>query len=470
MNYTIKSIQVKNIFYFLFFSVLTISFFSCEPRDEMISTDKSNKISFSPDTVFFDTLFTGFESPVKRVSVKNFNNEALNISRLYLQRGENSPFRLTVNGVKRQETTDIFLRGNDSLRVFLDILPPVLNTDEITKLEDFLIVESNGNVEKLPLIVWLRDGILLEDSVLECQTVWSGKKPYIIKGSVLVEENCKLTIEAGVRVSFLTNAALLIAGSLEINGNATENVELGSFRNDGDFENALGQWFGVLFGEKSKNNRVSYAIIENATTGIRFGTPDTDTIPDLIIENTIVRNMADVGVFCLNSDVLIQNTLIHNCLNRTFAAGAGGNYYFYNNTFANFGFNFFREEPSFELSNVLAFVDTLGNKQVIQEDLKAYLINTIVWGSIDEELILFASPNANFQTFWNSNLLKTKRSDIPITNILNKDPKFVDAFNGNYQLDSLSPAINAGLNIELEIDLEGKVRDSQPDIGAYEKK
>lgn len=469
MNYTVKAFSKQNIAYFIFFVLLTFSFFSCEPRDEMISTDKSNKISFSPDTVFFDTLYTGFESPIRRISVKNFNKEALNISKISLQTGENSPFRLTINGIKRQEATDIFLRGNDSLRIFLDILPPTLNTDEITKLEDFLVVESNGNVEKLPLIVWLQDGILLEDSVLDCQTVWSGKKPYIIKGSVLVDENCKLTIEAGVKVAFLKNAALLVAGSLEVNGTPTENVKLGSFRNDGDFKGALGQWFGVLFGEKSKNNRISYTIIENATTGIRFGTPDNDTIPDLVIENTIIRNMADAGIFCLNSDVLIQNTLVNNCLKRTFAAGAGGNYYFYNNTFANFGFDFFREEPSFELSNVLAFVDTLGNQQVIRENLKAYFINNIVWGSIDEELILFATPEVEFQTFWNSNLIKTKRSDFPTTNIINKDPKFKDAFNGKYQLDSLSPAINTGLDIGLEIDLEGKVRGNQPDIGAFEK-
>jgi hypothetical protein len=469
MNHTAKLFLKKPTLYFVLFSILSISLFSCEPKDEMISTDKGNKISFSPDTVFFDTLYTGFESPVKRASIKNFNNEALTISRIYLQTGENSPFRLTINGIKKQEASDIFLRGNDSLRIFLYILPPSLNTDEITKLEDFLIVESNGNIEKMPLIVWLQDGILLEDSVLDCQTVWSGKKPYIIKGSVLVEENCKLTIEAGVKVAFLTDAALLVAGSLEINGTSTENVKLGSFRNDGDFEGALGQWFGVLFGENSKQNRISYTIIENATTGIRFGTPDTDTIPDLIIENTIVRNMANAGIFCLNSDVLIQNTLIHNCLKRTFAAGAGGNYYFYNNTFANFGFEFFREEPSFELSNVLVFVDTLGNNQVIRENLRAYFINTIIWGSIDEELILFAAPEANFQTFWSSNLLKTRRLDFSSTNILNKDPKFKDAFTSKYQLDSLSPAINTGINIGLEIDLEGKVRGSSPDIGAFEK-
>ncbi len=468
MDYTAKLLK-NHIFYFILFIFSTILFFSCESRDEIISTEKSNKISFSPDTIFFDTLYTGFESPVRRVSVKNFNKEALTISRIYLQSGENSPFRLTINGIETQESTDIFLRGNDSLRIFLNILPPPLNTDDITKLEDFLIVESNGNIEKLPLIVWLQDGILLENSVLDCQTVWSGKKPYIIKGNVLVEENCKLIIESGVKVSFLTDAALLIAGSLEINGNENDNVKLGSFRNDGAFEGALGQWFGILFGENSKQNRISYAIIENATTAVRFGSPDNDTIPDLIIENTIIRNMANTGVLCLNSDVLIQNTLIHNCLNRTFSAGAGGNYYLYNNTFANFGFDFFREEPSFELSNVLVFTDTLGNNQIIRENLKAYLINTIIWGSVDEELILFSSPEADFEVFWNSNLLKTKRTDFPPTNIINQNPKFVDAFNGKYQLDSLSPAINAGLDIGLKIDLEGKVRVDKPDIGAYER-
>ncbi len=54
---------------------------------------------------------------------------------------------------------------------------------------------------------------------------------------------------------------------------------------------------------------------------------------------------------------------------------------------------------------------------------------------------------------------------------LNADPQFVDADNGDYELRANSPAVNAGsanYPNPIVIDLQGRVRDWQPDMGAYE--
>jgi hypothetical protein len=54
---------------------------------------------------------------------------------------------------------------------------------------------------------------------------------------------------------------------------------------------------------------------------------------------------------------------------------------------------------------------------------------------------------------------------------LDADPQFVDAANGDYELQANSPAVNAGTANypnPLIFDLEGRTRDWQPDMGAYE--
>jgi hypothetical protein len=54
-------------------------------------------------------------------------------------------------------------------------------------------------------------------------------------------------------------------------------------------------------------------------------------------------------------------------------------------------------------------------------------------------------------------------------NLIGVDPKFIDASNGDFHLQSDSPAINAGVPTIIK-DIEGTSRPQGPsyDIGAYE--
>lgn len=53
-------------------------------------------------------------------------------------------------------------------------------------------------------------------------------------------------------------------------------------------------------------------------------------------------------------------------------------------------------------------------------------------------------------------------------NSKNQDPKVIDAANGNFRLNPHSPCVNAGTDISLTEDYEGKKVRHAPDIGAYE--
>ena len=55
-------------------------------------------------------------------------------------------------------------------------------------------------------------------------------------------------------------------------------------------------------------------------------------------------------------------------------------------------------------------------------------------------------------------------------NSISADPKFKDPGNGDFRLQSSSPAIDAGVDVGIRTDLEGKNRPSGNgvDLGAYE--
>ena len=76
--------------------LLLILFFGCKKNN--ILTSSIYDINISADTVLFDTLFTTIGSTTKRIKCYNKNNGIINISQVNLQNGENSPFRINVDG------------------------------------------------------------------------------------------------------------------------------------------------------------------------------------------------------------------------------------------------------------------------------------------------------------------------------------------------------------------------------------
>ncbi|MDX1627407.1 MAG: choice-of-anchor Q domain-containing protein, partial [Fulvivirga sp.] len=98
------------------------------------------------------------------------------------------------------------------------------------------------------------------------------------------------------------------------------------------------------------------------------------------------------------------------------------------------------------------------------------MINSILWGSLNDELLLSNAGGAGFDLNILNSILKTADNElIGESNILNENPQFVAPREYNYALDTLSPAKDAGQEIGILLDLEGKSRDSQPDIGAFER-
>ena len=112
MNKTIK---------FLSFLLLAILFFACKP-EQLITTDPSAKITFSKDTVLFDTVFTTVGSVTKRFVIYNKNKNAVNISNIHLtNENDFATYRLNADGIAGNNIVDLEIKGNDSAFVFVEV-------------------------------------------------------------------------------------------------------------------------------------------------------------------------------------------------------------------------------------------------------------------------------------------------------------------------------------------------------------
>jgi hypothetical protein len=438
---------------------------SCSLTSEEISTDPSFSLRFSSDTIFFDTIFTEIPSITKRLRVYNDNNSAVSIASLSLV-DPSTPYTLTVNGIKGTSFEATRVLANDSILVLLEA--SIIDRDSLSPyvVEDQLVFTTNGNRQEVSVFSWGQDANYLKDSVIACNTTWVKGKPYVIYNNVLVDSLCTLNINPGARVFSHLGSTIFVKGSLKVNGTADERVLFMNDRFDGDYAHFPGQWRGILFLEGSKNNEIKYTDIRNAEVGIWLGTPDDDDIADLVLANSILENMSEAAVLAFTADLEMTNCLLDNAGQFVLGALAGGNYLLQHNTIANYALGFFKSQPAFIVTDQLE----LSDGSVIQSPVKLELGNNIIWGISTEEIELRNEAGLAFDLTMQNNLLRsTNEQFIGFGNILNQDPLFVDPSSFNYELDSLSPAIDSGVDINIIIDLLGTPRSPPPDIGAYEK-
>jgi len=447
--------------------IIATMLWNCTPNDEVISSDPGIEISFSVDTVKFDTILTEVQSITRRVRIFNPSDNAILIDRIGLATND-SPFLLTINGEQDAGFNEVPLLGKDSLLVLIEATIDQRNESNPYIVKDSIVIDYNTRSKDIKLIAWGQDANFLGETIIEESTTWTRGKPYVITSIVLVDSLVNLTIEPGTQVLFEPLAGLFVLGTLTALGTAEEPILFSNTRFDDEFADAPGQWDGIYILEGSSNNQIKHAIVKNGSRGIRVGSPDMDTEFDIIIEHTIIQNMSVAGIEAFTSDVLARNTLIHNCGSYLVGNFAGGNYLYEHCTFTNFPSSLFREDPSVQFSdNVL-----LDNDQLLIEPLSVKVENSIIWGSEREEIIL--SDEGGQVLFFNltNNILRSTNPAFDVnSNVLSQVPNypgFVAELGRDYQLDSLANARDSGLPSDIATDLLENERDSIPDIGAYE--
>jgi hypothetical protein len=466
----------------IFIISIILALFSC--KKESFITDNSAKLSFSTDTVMFDTVFTTIGSTTKQLKVHNHFNKPIKITSIYLS-GNSSMFRLNINGKKSNSVRDIEIAADDSMFIFIEVNVDPNNQSTPMVITDSIIFITNGNIQNIQLVAWGQDVNYMNQKILRNDTIWTNSKPFLIYNSMFVDSAKTLTIQPGTKLYFHGKSRLYVyKGTLVVNGTLQNPVIFRGDRLEQSYKDIPGQWEGIFFIAGSKNNNINYAVIRNARIGIRVDTLASLTVPTLTITNSKIENMSEAGIFAQGSTIFAANCLINNCNQYCVDLSIGGSYEFYNCTIANYYRFSSSNTPALNINNW--YEDVYGTIQ-IRPITNAYFGNCIIYGNKELEIGLdsFLISSGSYFNFTFDHCLLKVNSQFNTSNLryfksnVFGNPYFKDEENYDYSLDTLSSAINKGdINLvnlypsflNYDIINVSRITYGAPDIGTYERK
>lgn len=466
---------MTRIKYILLFFTIVVFFGSC--LKEEYNVDSSAIVTFSTDTVFFDTVFTDVGSTTAYLTIHNPYDDYLKINSIGLGKGSNSQYRINVNGQTSDLARNIELGPKDSLYVLVEITvnPNIQNAPFV--VQDSLVCNINGKKQDVKLVAWGQNANYIDgrkNGHIQTST-WTADKPYLIYNSMLVDSLHTLTIEAGTQIYLHKGSSIIAKGLLDVQGTFENPVVFQGDRLEQSYQDIPGQWGNIILTDGSGTHKMKWCEIKNGTIGVQLGSLSGQQTPVLEIENSKIQNMNYAGLFSLASTISAKNILVSNCGFYGLAVLAGGAYQFQHCTFANYWNYAKRTEANVVLSNNL----TTADGQFVGDLVQADFSNCIIYGDNEIELQFSDDGSAELNYFFENTLIKVAEDfDTPSTHFVdilkNIEPNFENSYQQDFQLDTLSPAKNVGkLSIGqsaiIDLNNESHIADGLPDLGAYER-
>ena len=149
---TFKEYKMKIFYSFITFFIL-IGIVSCR-SDFDFQPSSGTDLRFSRDTVYLDTIFTNIGSSTYTLKVYNKTNNDIKIPSVKLGKGENSNFRLMVDGVPGKVFHNVELLAKDSMFIFVET---TVDIHSLTNQKEFLYTDqiqftSGTNTQKVELV------------------------------------------------------------------------------------------------------------------------------------------------------------------------------------------------------------------------------------------------------------------------------------------------------------------------------
>jgi len=476
----------------IFSTIIIAVLFSCK-KDNLGNMNATATLSFSSDTISFDTIFSSIGSITKTLTVYNYNNFDIRTN-INLSGISSAHFRINIDGKPGNNQNNIDIPSNDSLFIFIEVTidPSNINTPYI--LSDSLIFNTGESKQRISLIAWGQDayfhtadtfGLIINGidttrfyyHLLDCSEPWTNDKPHVVYGYAIINPGDILTINEGCNIYLHNNSGILVGnpfsnslgGSIKINGTLGNEVTLQGDRLDSWYKDMPGQWDRIWLMPGSINNEINYAIIKNGNIGIHADTVFNNN-PTLEISNTIIKNMSGIGILGQGANIVANNTVISRCGQYAVACNIGGKYNFSHCTFANYWSYSNRNTPSILLNN---YYESSDGEIYIRDLEEANFINCIIDGSLSTEISFQQENSGIFNYKFDHCLLKIDptidtNNDYYHNTIINQAPKFSDKLVDDFNITSSSPVINTG-NIIFDgtTDINGNIR-TNADIGAYE--
>lgn len=497
---------MKQLF-FIISSVFSILIFSCREDFEM-KTSSGNELTFSKDTVYMDTIFSNISSSTYTLKVYNKSDENISIPNVYLKKGTLSKYRISLDGMSGKSFTNFEILAKDSAFIFIET---TVDIKKETNAKEFLytdeiVFQSGTNKQEVNLVSLIKDAVFLypqklsnnqyESITVNDQEVygffldendptngnelhWTNEKPFVIYGYAAIPPNKKLTIEEGTQVHFHDNSGILTfpTAEIEVNGTVTNPVVFQGNRLEPAYKEIPGQWNTILLAPNTKGN-FKNTIIKNANIGLFINTKS-----DIVkLENIQIYNCAAYGLVGQAAKIEGKNIVTNNIGQTALALTYGGNYNFYHSTFANY----------WKRSGHTAVAIDNGDGSA-EFALEANFYNSIIYGNTPESLLLKASENQqNFNIYFDHCMIKFIDSFQQVSNkypyLFDNQAKFnqclIARTNNEFapyfeNIEKNKMAITqkaisligrANPLTTVLYDIEGNLRNSPADLGAYKHK
>lgn len=461
-------------------------------QHEIVSDDPNMQISFSHDTVLFDTVFTTMGSSTKLVMVYNPNRQAVQIEQVSMQEGKH--FRINLDGENNiEELRDITLRGKDSLFLFVRAYIDPLDENNPVLVEDNIAFRVNGKTQRVKLQAYGqninkiqgKDGLKVYQNL-----ILNNRKPYLIYDTVAVAGD--LTIEAGTTVYMHAGAMLYAYGNVTAQGTKEAPIVFRGDRTDMLFDSvpyrmASGQWDGIYLihptDYPTPNYTFDYVDILSGNIGLYTYSEDVEQCPKMTLKNSRIHNHSVYGLVLQNVDAEVVNCEISNCASYCVYLAGGKHDFVHNTIAAYYGYPYtdLNIHTNILADNVAAvYINNLSKNTA--RTISSFT-NCIITGGREQNLVVATPLSDYYEGRFEGNYLRTDSLDeayaknnvyasesdsCVFRNIyyLYKEYHYYD-----FHLDSLSPAqgiADSVAAIPYPTDRDGHPRKGKPDAGCYE--
>ena len=459
--------KFKLILAFSFWTLLTA--ISCN-RDDINFESPSELLRFSQDTLFLDTVYNQVRSETYAVKIYNNEDKDVMIPKITLEKGASSLYRINVDGKSGTDFSNIPLRKNDSLYIFVEIAPIANATEAIA--EDRIQFQTPAGNQQVTLFSVVQDAEFYIESktnpnVLTSNTTWTSNKAKIIFGNLTLEAGKTLDIQKGTKIYFHKNSGLKISknAKLNVNGDLGEEVIFRGDRNDTRYDTIPKNWQGIMMDTNSTLN-MNYAKVFGGTVGLEMIQTTAN------IDNSIFHTHQEFGILAINSNVTAKNLVMNNSGEANFGIFKGGTYNITHSTLANY-WNLNSALPGLGLYATNEYSNGTATEQA---PLILNIKNSIIYTDNDNAVLFKPTAGQTFNYSFQNSLLKygsTANYTVDAGSIKNQDPKFQNYFTQkmNLRLKDDSPAKgkgNIGVAATAPFDIVKVSRTANPSMGAYQ--
>ena len=461
-------------------------------REYQASADPSLRLSFSCDTLSFDTVFTEQGSATMQLMVYNRNASALIIDRVWIEDGE--AFTVNVDGEpKLEQLTNLQINGGDSLYVFVRVTDfGKMAADGAIRIEDILHFHlTNGTTQQVLIEAFAQNATRLgrigKGKTFISSYTFTAERPYILYDTIVVEGLLKL--EAGSSLYMHNGACIIAQSDVEANGTLDAPIIIRGDRLDHLFDSvpylyAGGSWNGIyLQSEQPRNYSMNYVDILSGNVGLYCYNSGANGLSNLTMDGCCIHNHSKYGLVLVNTDALVTNTEISNCASYCVYC-SGGTHEFVHSTIASyFNYTTIRIQSVAKENCAAVYIDNL-SKTGPKTTTSFY--NSIITGYLTNQLVVATPLDRFYPGVFVGNYLKTDSLAIPhaeaniywqktdTANVFVNDfYKYKEYIYYNFHLDSVSPAIGIGdstVALPYPMDRDGVSRAfKRPDAGCYQR-